>query len=278
MLAVDLCYPEPPNLDARALTMRVRSASPGSALVWTGRSNLLLRHDPPDPDRDRGPDPMDILGLPPEASPLTADSPYGHLLHAVWFPPDLGDDPDPDGRDLSQSWSWPDAGATLDRCRYLVTIVQLVGRRRPPAERIAAFRSTLNAVIGLARPLATWWPVSQQALPPGALVSHPLIGIVNVRLFRSVSDPYLTITDTLGMPALGLPDIQCQSRGLDTNRLSDLLFELADYLYRNGNVLRTGVPLPGLAANQQFTPRHTGSTVPPDRPVVDLDAGPQYAG
>lgn len=277
MLAVDLCYPEPPNIDARALTVRVRSEDPGAALVWNGPSNLLLRHDPPDPTRELRPDPTDILGLPPEASPLTADPPGGHLLHAVWFPTEiLG--VDVNGRDLSQSWSWPDAGATLDRCRYLVTIVQVIGQGRPPAERIAAFRATLNSVIALARPLATWWPESQQALPPGALVSHPLIGIVNIRLFRSVTDPQLTITDTLGMPALGLPDIQCQSRGLDTHRLGDLLFELADYLYRNGNVLRSGVPLPGLAAHQQFTPRHTGAAVPPARPVVDLDAGPQYAG
>jgi uncharacterized protein DUF4261 len=274
-LAVDLCYPEPPDIDARALTVRARTALPGTALVWSGPSNTLLRHDPPDPTSTGRPDPTEILGLPPDSRPLTVAAPAGHLVHAVWY---TGSTAGVNGRDLSQSWSWPDAGATLDRCRYLVTVVQLIGRERQVGERVAAFRATLNAIITIARPLATWWPSSQQALPPGALVSHPLSGMVNVRLFRSVHDPDVTVTDTLGLHALGLPDIQCRSRGLDIDKLGDLLFELAEYLCRHGDVLRTGRPVPGLMANQEFVPRHGPATVAPVRPVVDLDPGPRYAG
>lgn len=274
-LAVDLCYPEPPDIDARALTVRARSALPGIALVWSGPSNALLRHDPPDPANSGRPDPTELLGLPPECQPLTASAPAGYLVHAVW---NTGQTVGANGRDLSQSWSWPEAGATLERCRYLVTVVQLIGRDRGVGERVAAFRATLNAIIAIARPLATWWPSSQQALPPGALVSHPLSGMVNVRLFRSVHDPAVTITDTLGLHTLGLPDIQCRSRGLNIDKLGDLLFELAEYLCRRGDVLRDGRPLPGLVADQEFVPRPAPATVPPARHVVDLDPGPRYAG
>lgn len=258
--------------------MHIRSSLPGTSPVWGGPSNLVLRHDPPDPDGGR-PDPADLLGLPPDASPLTGDR--QHLVHAVWF----ATEPGADGatrhaqeRDLSQCWAWPDAGATLDRCRYLVTIVQLLGHGRKVTDRLGTFRATLNAAIALARPMATWWPASQQALPPGALVSHPLTGVVNVRLFRSMSDPSITVTDTLGMHSLGLPDLQCRSAGLDTNRLGSLLFELAEYLYRHGDVLNGGEPVPGLSGNQQFVPHRTMSTVSPTRPVMDLDPGPAYVG
>ncbi|MGA8116818.1 MAG: DUF4261 domain-containing protein [Actinocatenispora sp.] len=227
-----------------------------------------------DPTRAR-PDPADILGLAPDASPLTeATTPGGHLIHAVGF--DILSAHDRDERDLSQSWDWPDAGATLDRCQYLITVTQLIGRRRDCPERVQAFRATIDATIALARPLATWWPASRQALPPGALVSHPLSGVINVRMFRSVNDPTVTVTDTLGLHALGLPDLQCQSRRLDTNRLSEVLFEMAEYVFKHGDVLRPGSPVPGLSADQHFLPSRQHSIVPPGRPVIDLDPGPGY--
>jgi hypothetical protein len=273
-LAADLCYPDPPTINARALAIRIRSALPGTKLVWAGPSNLLLRHERPDPTTAYRPDPADILGLPPEQSPFTEHDTYRSdlLLCSVAFAPDrtAGE------RDLSQSWQWPDAGATLERCRHLVTITQLVGRGRDSTERVHAFRAVLDAIIATVRPLATWWPASQQALPPGALVAHPLTGVVNVRQFRSVHDPRVTMTDTLGLHALGLPDIQCQSRNLDPDRLSDLLFELAEYVYKHGDVLRPGSPVPGLSADQQFVPNRAAATVPPVRPVIDLDPGPGY--
>lgn len=274
ILAVDLCYPDPPSIDPRALTVRIRSALPGTTLVWAGPSNVLLRHERADPAAPYRPDPADILGLPPEHHPFTERDSYRTdlLLSAVTF----AADDRAEERDLSQSWHWPDAAASLDRCRYLITISQLIGRGRDSTERVHVFRAVLDAIIATVRPLATWWPASQQALPPGALVAHPLTGVVNVRMFRSVHDPSVTMTDTLGLHTLGLPDIQCQSRNLDPDRLGDLLFELAEYVCKHGDVLRPGSPVPGLSADQQFVPSRRTATVPPLRPVVDLDPGPGY--
>ncbi len=276
-LAVDLCYPDPPDINPRALTVRIRSALPGTRLVWAGPSNLLLKHEPPEPGASLRPDPADILGLPPETFALTeADLVARHPVHAVQFSAVQGrQGPE---HDLSQSWAWPDAGATLERCRYMITVIQLIGRARHNPDRVQAFRATVDATIALARPLATWWPASQQALPPGALVSHPLSGVVNVRMFRSVHDSRVTVTDTLGLHAMGLPDLQCQSQGLNTDQLAELLFELAEYVFKHGDVLRPGSPVPGLTADQQFLPSPRQSLVPPLRPVIDLDPGRPYAG
>jgi hypothetical protein len=272
-MAVDLCYPDPPDIDPRALTIRIRSALPGTMLVWAGPTSVLLRHERADPANPYRPDPADILGLPPEHHPFTDADRHrdDHLLHTVAF----GTEP-PDERDLSQCWAWPDASATLVRCRYQITISQPLGRGRDCAERVQALRATVDTAIALARPLATWWPASQQALPPGALVTHPLTGVVNIRLFRSMSDPEVTLTDTLGLYTLGLPDVQCQSRNLDPHRLSDLLFELAEYLCKHGDVLRPGSPVPGLTTDQQFVPSRQPAMVPPHRMVIDLDPGPGY--
>jgi hypothetical protein len=99
-----------------------------------------------------------------------------------------------------------------------------------------------------------------------------------VRMFRSVDDPTVTLIDTLGLHTLGLPDLQCQSRHLSTEKLGDLLFELAEYVFKHGDVLRPGRPVPGLAANQQFVPARRQATVPPIRPVIDLDPGAPYVG
>lgn len=276
-LAVDLCYPEPPGLTPAALLRGARSHFPGTQLVWGGRSSMVLRHDRTDPDAASRPDPTEILGLPPENSPLSAADPAtgGHLLHAVSLAPEA--DPVVAGHDLTQSWRWPEADAALERCRFTVSIVQLVGRGRPVGDRLRAFKAVLSAAVTLARPLATWWPGSQQALPPGALVSHPLTGVVNVRTFRSVDDPNVTVTDTLGMHVMGLPDLQCQSRHLDPERLSDLLLRLAEYVLDEGVAVPVGQRVPGIAPDQVFTIGRGGATVPPLRAVLDLDPGPPYA-
>jgi hypothetical protein len=275
-LAVDLCYPDPPGLDKRALINQIRAAFPGTGLVWSGWSGLLLRHDPPDPARAGRPDATEILGLPPEAVPLSdngREPSDGYLLHSVRLAPEPA--PRVADHDLSQSWRWPDAGAALSQCRYTVSIVQLIGSRRAAADRLAAFRATLNAVVALARPLATWWPASQQALPPGALVAHRLTGVVNVRTFRAVDDPAVTVTDTLGLHTVGLPDLQCQSRQLDLDKLGDLMLQLAEYMFDHGE--RIGPGFPGIVAGQRFTVGRAGAAVPPVRPVLDLDPGRPYA-
>jgi hypothetical protein len=276
-LAVDLCYPDPPGIDKRALINQIRAAFPGTGLVWNSWSGLLLRHDQPDPARVGRPDPTEILGLPPEAVPLSENGHEpadGYLLHSVRFAPEPA--PDIAGHDLSQSWRWPDAGAALSQCRYTVSITQLVGSRRPAADRLAAFRATLNAVVALARPLATWWPASQQALPPGALVVHRLTGVVNVRTFRAVDDPAVTVTDTLGLHTVGLPDLQCQSRQLDLDKLGELLLQLAEYMFDHGD-RGVGPGFPGIVPGQRFTVGRAGSAVPPVRAVLDLDPGRPYA-
>ena len=49
------------------------------------------------------------------------------------------------------------------------------------------------------------------------------VGFLNVRVFKVGDNPGEMLMDTLGLAAIGLPDLQCHFRDLDLNEVADLL-------------------------------------------------------
>lgn len=85
------------------------------------------------------------------------------------------------------------------------------------------------------------------------------------------------LMDTLGLAALGLPDLQCHFRSLTPNEVALLLYSLASYVFEHGDVIANGHTVEGIAAGSRWRCRHEVSLVPPEREVIDIDPGDPFA-
>jgi hypothetical protein len=177
--------------------------------------------------------------------------------------------------DLSQTWTWPNAEQVLADTTHTLLVTDLMGRVHAPGPRVAAFRAVAKAIMTQTKPVGTWWPVSARALPPEQATEEPLGGLVNVRLFNDANRPGLLFMDTIGMHALGLPDVQIHFHGLDEGRVAGLLFELAEHVF-NGADIRAGHTVQGLQPDQRRRVSHQQANVDPERLVLDLDPGPDF--
>jgi hypothetical protein len=82
--------------------------------------------------------------------------------------------------------------------------------------------------------------------------------------------------DTLGLAALGLPDLQCHFHGLEVNEVAGLLYNTAWYVFENGDVIEDGQTVDGVDGHR-WRCQHEVALVPPEREVLDINPGPRYA-
>jgi hypothetical protein len=85
------------------------------------------------------------------------------------------------------------------------------------------------------------------------------------------------LMDTLGLAALGLPDLQCHYRIMEPGDVGRTLYDLALYIYQQGDVIKNGHTVEGVPPGSKWRAQHEKALVEPDREVIDLDPGPPYA-
>ncbi len=186
-----------------------------------------------------------------------------------------------------QTWDWAEAGAAVEPCRFATTIADRFARQLPYRQRWDRLRQSVAALIETVVPLggcgAIHAPQIQRLVELEAFLEGQrpggdhLCGTVNVRLFK-VADrgPDCYLMDTLGLASLGLPDLQCVSRGLDPNEVAALLWDYAYYLYEKGDVIADGEVIKGLKDGEHWTCAHQQSLAEPSRVVLDVYPGPEH--
>jgi hypothetical protein len=179
--------------------------------------------------------------------------------------------------DLSQTWGFPQARRVLDQCRAGLTIGERFGRPLYPAQRLDVFRTAVLAVCRLTTPAAAWWPTATQLLPPPSPAGLPLMGLLNVRLFRVEGSNQDVVMDTLGLQAFGLPDLQCHCHDLELPRLAAYLRNAGNYIFERGDVIRDSDTIEGMEPGERWRCLQEQALIPPDRLVIDLDPGAGYA-
>lgn len=186
---------------------------------------------------------------------------------------------------LQQSWDWPEARSVVSRCRSTLLITDLMSSGLEYKERLALFQKALSAVLDVVPCLGIHWLPSQRFVSPSAYVQskHPdtfdrLFPAVNVRMFNISNGAHgETLMDTLGLAALGVPDLQCHFLGLDSQAIARVLYNSAYYLFDSGDVIGDGQTIQGIGANDRWRCQHEDALVGPDRVVVDINPGRQYA-
>jgi hypothetical protein len=256
LLLVELLYEQETRLDEGDLLAEVNKVLPHTVLAGDGRQPTLLVHEGHGTADDDAPTPVMTVLMPAD--------PNDHLV-------------DPARIDLSQTWEFPQAQGILDRCHTALTVSEMFGRPRPPTERLEVFRATVLAACRLTRPAAAWWPTATQLRPPPTPASPPLMGLLNVRLFRVEGSARDVVMDTLGLQVFGLPDLQCHCHDIDLPRLATYLRNAGNYLFERGDVIRHGDTIEGIEPGEKWECRQEEAAIPPDRLMIDLDPGEDYA-
>jgi hypothetical protein len=247
-LMAELCFADPPALSASEILDAVRLVRPDADLTEAD-GNLLITY-----------------GLLRNMYPDSRSAP---LLSAITRPV-----PDTEPRDLSHSRAWPQAAEVLGQCRYSLLVTEFLGRDVDSRSRVEAYHAAVQAVVATTAPLATWWPGSQQAVPPGELAADPLRGLINVRVFEDAKDPEVAVMDTLGMTQFGLADLQCHFRYLDRGLMTGLLRNGARFLFQGGEL---DGAVRGFTQHQRWPVRPEGPLAGPERPTLSIDPGAPFA-
>jgi hypothetical protein len=186
---------------------------------------------------------------------------------------------------LQQSWGFPTAREVVAKCRANMIVTELMALALPYRERIDLFQCSVAAALE-AVPCAAvyWWPTEQIIDPKRYLYffddpSHArfFLGALNVRLFNIEGNAGDIVMDTLGLAALGLPDLQCHFHDLDCNAIAGLLHNLGLYVFENGDVIEDGHTVEGISSGDKWRCQHEMALVGPERMVLDIDPGTPYA-
>lgn len=202
----------------------------------------------------------------------------------VLYGPDAFDASEWDELVISQFWDCPDKRAFAAQCRYSVMGSNLMSANLPMQEQyqiIADYADVLLEVFPDC--IGIYWPHSRRLVPREVFLSphwnfeglHFLDGGINVRFFNIQGGDEM-LFDTLGLTAIGLPDLQCHCKGLEPNDVVAFLRNLAVYLFQKGDIIEDGNTVEGIDHDKWHCQRED-SMVGPGRMVLDVCPG-AYAG
>ncbi len=100
---------------------------------------------------------------------------------------------------------------------------------------------------------------------------------VNIRIF-SVENSDDIIVDTLGMYAIGLPDIQYHFKNLDIKDIVSHALNTIAYIFDNGAVIKSGDTLRGFSDDVFWNCRYENSLLKPYREILDINTLEYAAG
>jgi hypothetical protein len=188
---------------------------------------------------------------------------------------------------LQQSWALPEAEEVVAAAPHSLLLTDLMAAGLPYKERVTLFLDSLEAIVRSLPCLAIHWRPSQQVTLATEFLKarddaerHLLLsGPLNVRFFN-VSNPQTpgeSLADTMGLSILGLPDVQCHFHQLDVDQVVSLLYDVAIYLFENGDVIQDGHTVSGTEPGEKWLCQHENSLAPPGRVVLDINPGPKFA-
>jgi hypothetical protein len=225
---------------------------------------------------------------------------FVHVDHAVQYRDGVmpaqffvsGSPKPPDPRNLEpslqQTWDWPGARAAAQQAGATLLVTDLMASGLELHTRLRLFQQSLLAVLEcVPEPLAIHWTPAQRLLTAPMLYQSKqpdaydeIFPAINTRFFN-VSDrqPGEMLMDTVGLAALGLPDLQCHFLNLDPGEVARVLFNTAYYVFQHGDVIGDGHTIQGITPAQKWRCQHEDALVPPARVVLDVNPeAPHAAG
>lgn len=191
---------------------------------------------------------------------------------------------------IQQSRHWPGAAATLEECRHTLLLVDMMAAGLDPRSRLRLFTGALQAVLETAPCDAIYFRESDKLVEPGAFIAAArqgdlLYGAMNIRLYHvnghvkgNEETRKEMLMDSIGLAALGIPDVQCHFYDLDPPIIASHLASFGHYLLEHGNHISDRDTVL-ILDNIHWSCEHQYALVAPHRVVYDINPGaPYYAG
>ncbi|OZB97619.1 DUF4261 domain-containing protein [Paenibacillus sp. XY044] len=187
---------------------------------------------------------------------------------------------------VQQSWHWREAGEVMGGCGYTLLLTDLMASGLEPQDRLRLITGALRAVLETAPCDAVYFRASDKLVEPQAYLAAVeegalLYGAMNIRFYNvegTGSGRSEGLMDSLGLAALGIPDVQCHFYDLDPSELAGQLTDAAYYLFGQGDVIEDGETI-GFTEDMRWRCEHQYALAQPQRVVIDIDPGdPYYAG
>ncbi|MFS0869972.1 DUF4261 domain-containing protein [Paenibacillus xylanilyticus] len=187
------------------------------------------------------------------------------------------------GGAVQQAWHWPEAGQAVKSARYSIRLHDMFSAAMPRKQRLELFQNTLQAVMEVLSCEGMYWYGSDKLVEPEAYIQSQkreehLYAAMNVRMYQAggTEEQRELVMDTVGLSALGVPDVQCHFTGLDPDTVAQTLLGAAYYIFDQGDVLQDGQTL-GSSGGRRWRCEHQAALIAPGRYVIDLDPGDAHA-
>lgn len=199
--------------------------------------------------------------------------------------PDKGKEkPEFDEQSLQQSWTWKEAINTVNTCTTTLLVTEMMAYGLDYKIRLNLFHNALKSVLSVVECNAIHWLTSQQYVNPKAYLdaknsekSNSLEYTLNVRFYNISNRPGEMLMDTLGLNVLRLPDIQCHFLDLDPNKVNQLIYNMAYYIFENGDIIQDGETIQGVKPEDKWKCMHEVALLEPKREVIDINPGTPFA-
>ncbi|WP_244908073.1 DUF4261 domain-containing protein [Paenibacillus campinasensis] len=190
---------------------------------------------------------------------------------------------------IQHSRHWPEAAAVMKESSYTWLLVDLMASGLEPKSRLQLFTDALLAVLETAPADAIYFRESDKLVEPAAWIAAVqkgdlLYGAMNIRFFPMQHGEHARkemLMDSIGLAALGIPDVQCHFYDLDPDEVASRLTSFGHDLFEHGKLISVlgASSVPPLPGARQWRYEHQYALAAPHRVVVDLDPGdPYYAG
>ncbi len=187
---------------------------------------------------------------------------------------------DIDDTALLQCWNTHNPRQLLNQCHYKITIADFMSARMPRVKRCQILTQYLDMMLRLyPECIAIYFPHAQKFMSVDAYQNsqwdnksvHFLDGGLNVRLYN-IENSEGMVVDTVGMRAIGLPDLQMRFYKLDVDEVVAYMYRLAEKLFLNGDTFNEGDYVEGRYIYESWQLYHNESMLPPKRLVLDIYA------
>jgi hypothetical protein len=187
-------------------------------------------------------------------------------------------------------WDCPDGEKLLDSCKYKLMLSDFLAAGLEYKLRCRMLARWLEIALELFDDcVGVWIPASGKLLTRQQLLNNPYRGDdrflyfgVNIRFFNIQGTEDMMV-DSLGLYAVGLPDVQYHFHGLDPNDVVDHAYRAVGYLFGHDAPVKPGETIGGLkdgqlSAEVHWPCRYEKALLQPEREVMDICPGEYASG
>ena len=187
---------------------------------------------------------------------------------------------------LEKSWNYSNKNELIENCKVKVIVSDFLAIGLEYGKREELFQKALYAIVEVLPCHLINFNITEQLIAREEYLENnpldeeydPLFGMLNVRKFHIEGKENEFIMDTLGLSAIGLCDLQCHYKNLDTDQVAVLLYSYGYYIFENKDAVENIKEIEGISLEgSKWKCQHEVALVEPKRIVLDINPGKEFS-